>query len=245
MKKFSIGAILVVLYGISKEFRPTEPYLYDFQHDVINISDTVLNQEVYPWWTYSYMVLLLPVLLLTDVLLYKSVLIIESISYIAVWLLLMFGKSVLSQIIGQIAYGSATATEVAYFGYIYAYFGPEMYKKVTIGSRLALNGGRFISYVLAQVIIQQKIASYGFLNWASLTSLCLSLILSISFPLITWQSLYEQSLRDDDSKEPKSYGEFAKGKMTSFWKMLKNLYTSHNVIFWQLHSSYLGYVYRL
>uniref|UniRef100_A0AC35TGI8 Reduced folate carrier family protein n=1 Tax=Rhabditophanes sp. KR3021 TaxID=114890 RepID=A0AC35TGI8_9BILA len=234
MKKFPVGTILVILYGVLKEFRPTEPYLYDYQHDIINISDTILNQEIYPWWTYSYMVLLLPVLLLTDVLLYKCVLIIESLSYIAVWLLLIYGKSVLSQIMVEVAYGSATATEIAYFGYIYAFFGPDMYKKVTIGSRLALNGGRFLSYVLAQVIIQQEIGSYGFLNWCSLGSLFLAFIVSLSFSSISWQSLYQQSFQDGDSKEPKSYEEFAKIKMASFWIMSKGLYKNYNVIFWSI-----------
>lgn len=46
-------------------------------------------------------------------------LILESLSYIAVWITLIFGRSVLTQQLGQIFYGWATATEVAYYAYIY------------------------------------------------------------------------------------------------------------------------------
>ena len=53
-------------------------------------------------------------MLLTDLLLYKPVLIVESLAYNAVWLTLIFGRSVLSQKLGQILYGLATATEVAF-----------------------------------------------------------------------------------------------------------------------------------
>lgn len=75
--------------------------------------------QVYPLWTYSYLVLLLPVLLFTDIFLYKPVLILESLSYISVWLLLIFGRSIFSQQLGQVLYGVATSTEIAYFAYIY------------------------------------------------------------------------------------------------------------------------------
>lgn len=74
---------------------------------------------MYPYSTYCYLVALIPGLLLTDILLYKPVLILESLSYIAVWVTLVWGRSVLTQQLGQLFYGCATATEVAYYAYIY------------------------------------------------------------------------------------------------------------------------------
>lgn len=37
---------LICLYGAVKEFRPTEPYMYEFQHNVLNISEHTLNSQV-------------------------------------------------------------------------------------------------------------------------------------------------------------------------------------------------------
>ncbi len=75
---------------------------------------------MYPYWTYSYLVTLIPVFLLSDLLLYKPILLFESLSFIGVWATLIWGKALWTQQLGQILYGWATATEIAYFAYIYA-----------------------------------------------------------------------------------------------------------------------------
>ena len=120
---------LLCSYGFLKEFRPSEPYLYQYQNQDLNISDSVLNGEVYPYWTYSYLIVLIPVFLLTDVLLYKPILLLESLSYVVVWILLLWGRTVFSQQIGQAVYGSATAAEIAYYSYIYAKVDKNRYQR--------------------------------------------------------------------------------------------------------------------
>lgn len=52
--------------------------------------------QVYPIWTYSYLITLIPAFLLTDVLLYKPILVFEAFSYFLVWIIFVFGKSVWS-----------------------------------------------------------------------------------------------------------------------------------------------------
>jgi hypothetical protein len=98
-----------------KEFRPTEPYLYNYQHDDLNITKEDLSVNVYPYSTYSYLIFLLPIFLFSDILLYKVVLFCESGSFIGVWLTLIYGKSVFTQQIGQVLYGLSLAAEIAYF----------------------------------------------------------------------------------------------------------------------------------
>ncbi|VDM84198.1 unnamed protein product [Strongylus vulgaris] len=97
LSKWLITTIVLCTYGFLKEFRPTEPFLYEYEHNTLNISEHTLNADVYPIWTYSYMFALIPVFLLTDLLLYKSVIILEALAYIVVWCLLVFAGSVLSQ----------------------------------------------------------------------------------------------------------------------------------------------------
>ena len=50
--------------------------------------------DVYPLWTYSYLVLLVFVFLLTDLLRYKVVIIVEGLAYIVTWCLLLWTKGV-------------------------------------------------------------------------------------------------------------------------------------------------------
>ena len=52
------------------------------------------NSDVYPVWTYSYLVLLVFVFLLTDLLRYKAVIVVEGLAYIATWCLLLWAKGV-------------------------------------------------------------------------------------------------------------------------------------------------------
>jgi thiamine transporter 2/3 len=75
------------------------------------------------------MLVLIPVFLITDIVLYKPVLVLESIAYILVWSALIWGRSVLSQQIGELMYGVATATEIAYYAYIYAKVDKTHYQK--------------------------------------------------------------------------------------------------------------------
>ncbi|KJH43277.1 hypothetical protein DICVIV_10714 [Dictyocaulus viviparus] len=130
---------LLCTYGFLKEFRPLEPYLYEYEHRTLNISEHVLNAQrssdnmkvcqVYPLWTYSYMFFLIPVFLITDIVLYKPLIIFESLSYITIWIIFVFFGSVLSQQIVEVIFGLATGSEIAYFAYIYAMVSKEEFKR--------------------------------------------------------------------------------------------------------------------
>lgn len=58
--------------------------------------------------------------------------ILEMIGQIGFRSTLVFGRSVLSQIIGQIFYGIASASEIAFFSYIYARLEKDQYRKFFI-----------------------------------------------------------------------------------------------------------------
>ena len=57
--------------GFWKEFRPTTPFLTPYLMTAKNLSDETLYSQVYPFWTYSYTLVLIPVFILTDLLRYK------------------------------------------------------------------------------------------------------------------------------------------------------------------------------
>uniref|UniRef100_A0A914DWM1 Reduced folate carrier n=1 Tax=Acrobeloides nanus TaxID=290746 RepID=A0A914DWM1_9BILA len=233
--------IILCSYGVLKEFRPSEPYLYQYQHENLKISEDTLNGEVYPYWTYSYLVALIPALLLTDILLYKPILILESLSYIGCWLTLIFGRSVFSQIAGQIFYGCATATEVAYFSYIYVKVEPKDYARTTSWTRAALQAGKCVSYFLSELIILTKIGGYQTLNYISLTSLSLTFIFANMLPFVGWKEVVtretelKETINDELTEHPKiseSYKEFVLECVKNFARRTKKVFTDLHVLKW-------------
>lgn len=86
-------------------------YLFPFAHQV--------NNEVFPVWTYCYLAVLVPVFLLTDWLRYKPVVVFQGISLFITTALLRWTKTVPGMQATQCFYAMVTASEVAYFSYIY------------------------------------------------------------------------------------------------------------------------------
>ncbi|KIH55044.1 reduced folate carrier [Ancylostoma duodenale] len=121
--KWIVTTILLCSYGFLKEFRPTEPFLYQYEHETLNISEHTLNAEILEFF-----------------------------------------------------YGWATATEIAYFAYIYMNVSKDKFKRVTSYTRGALLFGRFLGYSVAQLIILMKWGTYQTLNIISLAALCIALI---------------------------------------------------------------------
>ncbi|XP_025066696.1 thiamine transporter 1 isoform X2 [Alligator sinensis] len=93
--------------------------------------------EIYPVWTYSYLVLLFPVFLATDYLRYKPVILLQGLSLIVTWFMLLYAEGLLAIQFLEFFYGVVTATEIAYFSYIYSVVDLNVYQKVTSYCRSA------------------------------------------------------------------------------------------------------------
>ncbi|KAF8384674.1 folt-2 [Pristionchus pacificus] len=233
--------ILLVLaaYGFFKEFKPSEPYLYEFEHETLNISSEDLSSRVYPVWTYSYLIFLVPVFLLTDILLYKPIIVAEAVSYLVCWILfdLPIAKSVLTQQIIEVLYGAASATEVAYFAYIYVVVDRSFFKRATSISRAALQAGKFTSYLTAQLIILLHWGDYYTLNYIATGSLALGFIASLLLPMASWRVAYERRFPIKDGemrKEEPSYGIFVKRLIMTLWKDTVSMYSNSFILKWSL-----------
>lgn len=144
---------ILTSYGFIKEFRPAVPFFnqYLLSLPTSNFTDEILSSQVYPVWTYSYLAMLIPVFLFTDILKYKPVIISETVALSIVWAILLWGSTVTHMQIMQSVYGWATAAEIAYYSYIYSAVEHGCYQKVTSYVRGAILAGRFVSYGLSQV----------------------------------------------------------------------------------------------
>ena len=139
---------------------------------------------MYPYWPYSYLVAALFTFLLTDLVRYKPVILVESCAYLVTRLLLIWGTSITAMQWMQVAYGVATATEIAYFSYIYVAVPLIHFKEVTGYVRAIRLFGQSIAGILGQIIIliSATKASYLTLNYISLGSVSFACVFAVFLP---------------------------------------------------------------
>ncbi|NWV26333.1 S19A3 protein, partial [Origma solitaria] len=172
------------LYGFLYMMKPSEPFLtpYLTGPDKNLTIDEVTNQ-IFPVWTYSYLALLLPVFLLTDYMRYKPVLLLQGISLIVTWLLLLFAHGVVAMQVMEFFYGMVTATEVAYYAYIYSVVSAQHYQRVTSYCRSATLVGATVAAVLGQLLVSLAHVSYFYLNAITLVAVSLGFLCSLFLPM--------------------------------------------------------------
>ncbi|TKS75192.1 Thiamine transporter 2 [Collichthys lucidus] len=108
--------VLLCIYGFCSMMRPIEPFLTEFlTGSYKNLTAEQVTRQVYPVWTYSNLVLLVPVLLVTDFLRYKPVIILQGITYVTTMLLILFGSGVHLAQLAFFCYSVAMAADTSLF----------------------------------------------------------------------------------------------------------------------------------
>lgn len=244
--------LLVCIYGIIKEFRPGTPFLTPY---LISSSKNFTLDEVYgqifPFWTYSYMVFLIPVFILTDILLYKPIIVLEGLCLVITWTLLVWGEGVRQMQLMQIFFGLASAAEVAYYSYLYAVVKEKDYRKVTSYIRSAALLGKLLGYAFAQLLVSTNLGSYLLLNQISLAAVCIVFFIALALPSVPSQrarycdkkgiqeeqSLSEQSQQQSLTQDEKGRGKLDNGVKNYFLATIKNftVYKTNKVVLrWSL-----------
>ena len=238
------STICLLLYGFFKEFKPSEAFLTPYlrgSDDGKNFSSHQVNDLIYPVWTYSYLISAIFVFLLTDLIRYNPIIIIETLSYIATRVLLIWGTSVFSQQMMQVAYGIATATEVGYFSYIYLAVPFEYYEKITGPVRAAVLFGRSFGAFAGQIAYSNNLLDYYGLNYFSFASVCLAAVFAVFLP---WyfkipcknppRNLYVNFATDlEEVAPPEMPPSILKGWLYK-WKDFRKFYTKPTLLRWSL-----------
>ncbi|XP_073437419.1 thiamine transporter 2-like [Dendrobates tinctorius] len=191
--------ILLCIYGFFTYMRPSEPFLTPYlTGPVHNLTIEQVTNSIFPVWTYSYLVILFPVFLLTDYLRYKPVIILQGLSYVICWILLLFTRGVPAMQGLEFMYGMVTATEVAYFSYIYSVVDTDHYQKVTSYCRSITLVGYTIASVLGQLLVSFAGVSYFYLNVISLISVSIAFISSFMLPMPRKSMFFHKKTLEDD-----------------------------------------------
>ncbi|XP_067116088.1 reduced folate transporter isoform X1 [Osmerus mordax] len=178
-----LSVLFLCFYGFMVQLKPGEPFITPYLlSSEKNFTMQQVTNEITPLLSYSYMVVLVPVFLLTDYLRYKPVLILQSLSHVSIWLLLLLGSSLLEMQLMEFFYGITMAARVAYSSYIFSLVTPELYQRVASFSRSSVLMGVFTSSVLGQMCFSLGEVSYSTLSQVSLGFVSFGLVLSICLP---------------------------------------------------------------
>ncbi|XP_015269296.1 PREDICTED: folate transporter 1 [Gekko japonicus] len=172
--------VYLCFYGFMTQLRPGEsfitPYLLGTEK---NFTKEEVTNEITPVLSYSYIFVLVPIFLLTDYLRYKPVLVLQSLSHISIWLLLIFGTGILAMQFMEFFYGITMAARVAYSSYIFSLVTPSHYQRMASYSRTSVLMGVFTSSVLGQLCVTFGGSTFMTLNYISLGFMCFGLVLTL------------------------------------------------------------------
>ena len=214
--------------------KPSEPFLTPFLRDPPkNFTEEQLVNEIYPVSTYANLVALFLVFFITDFLRYKPVIIVEALAYLATRILLIWGTSVFSMQIMQIAYGLAVGAEVAYYSYIYAAVTLEHYQKVTSFTRAAILVGRMTAGILGQLFISLNVTGYLTLNYISFGSVIVAVLFSLVLPSVP-SSASAFNTNYSDFSWYKQLGLQWKAYLLDFLQGFRNCYSKQQLLRWSM-----------
>lgn len=159
-----------------------------------------VTNEITPVLTYSYMAVLVPAFLLTDLMRYKPVLVIQGISQVAIWIILLLGTTLLEMQFMEFFYGITMACRVAYSSYIFSLVEPGQYQRVAGYSRSSVLLGVFTSSVVGQLCLSLGNITYYTLSAISLGFVSFGLLLALCLP---WpkRSLFFNRMKSQEQKE--------------------------------------------
>uniref|UniRef100_UPI0037E79D2F reduced folate transporter n=1 Tax=Semicossyphus pulcher TaxID=241346 RepID=UPI0037E79D2F len=177
------AVIFLCFYGFMASIKPGEPFITPYLlSPEKNFTRVEVTNEITPVLTYSYMAVLVPAFLLTDLLRYKPVLIIQGVSQVVIWLILLLGSSLIEMQFMEFFYGITMACRVAYSSYIFSLVSPALYQRVAGYSRSSVLLGVFTSSVLGQMCLSFGNISFYTLNAISLGFVSFGLLLSLCLP---------------------------------------------------------------
>uniref|UniRef100_A0A1A8S027 Solute carrier family 19 (Folate transporter), member 1 n=1 Tax=Nothobranchius rachovii TaxID=451742 RepID=A0A1A8S027_9TELE len=195
------SVLYLCFYGFMTSVRPGEPFITpNLLSSEKNFTRGEVTNEITPVLTYSYMAVLVPTFLLTDLLRYKPVLIVQGISHVVIWVLMLLGTTLLQMQLMEFCYGVTMACRVAYSSYIFSLVSPALYQRVAGYSRSSVLLGVFTSSVLGQLCMSLGNVTFYTLDAISLGFVSFGLLLALCLP---WpkRSLFFNRTKNQEQKE--------------------------------------------
>lgn len=212
-----------------------------------------VTNYLFPIWTYSYLAVLCPVFLLTDLLRYKPLIVTQGLFLVTNYILLCFATSLSALTYLQFNFAMVTSTEVAYFSYIYSVIPPEHYQRATGYVRSAMLTGYTFGATLGQLLISLADTSYFHVNTITLGIMSVAFCISLGLPMPQQGMFFKKKVEvstDTLNEVTDAFGgetDLAKqatgaccdwGNLKTsgkqMWESLKESYSSRRLVQWSL-----------
>ena len=164
---------------------------------------------------------------------------VEAGAYFTTRVLLIWGTSVSAMQWMQVAYGVASAAEIAYYSYIYVAVSVVHFKKVTSYIRAVRLFGQAMAGIIAQVLISTNVSTYLQLNYISLASVSVACILALLLPKVctccTCPCCKEVTQVTTETRSPaKSIIGWILDTIKKRWHDFKKFYSNLSLLKWSI-----------
>ena len=119
-------------------------------------------------------------------------------AFISTWCLLLWGRSVLAFKFVEITFGLVSASDVAYYSYLFAMVTKNHYSAITSLTRAAVLLGMCASYLAGQVLVSSSLLDYFQLNIVSLVSVSLAFLIALFLPRPVHSDIFHAQLSNSD-----------------------------------------------
>ena len=153
-------ALLVLcLIGFLENCKPSEPFLTVYLNKHKNITQTQMQDKLWPLNTYATLAALLPVGCAAELLSSKAVLLVGLLCRQATRILLLFGNGIAQMMLMQLAYSVAVASNSVFFAYVYAVVPTQLFTFATSVLFASYHFGNVVASLLGQLWVWHKTAA--------------------------------------------------------------------------------------
>ena len=164
--------------------------------------------------------------------------ILEALSLVITWVLLLFAEGVAWMQVMQFSYGVATSMEIAYYTYIYAKVPKEDYLLVSSLTRGAVLIGKFLTGALAQLLTSLELCDYKVLNYISLACVSIALALSFFLPKLKTSVYFHKGKKSGEDGVEAEHDDnelhYVKRGLAKILSDLRSAYTQSYVVKWSV-----------
>lgn len=155
--------------------------------------------------------LLFPIFLATDYLCYKPVLVLQVTSLVVTYVMLLKAQSMLAMQFLEFFFGLATASEVAYYSYIYSVVEPTHYQRVTSYCRSVTLFGSAAGSLIGQLLLSVAKVQWLHLVIITLASASVAFVTPWFLPMPKRSLFFHKNLAVQQQRKSRSLMEKAEG----------------------------------
>uniref|UniRef100_A0A2S2QP34 Thiamine transporter 2 n=1 Tax=Sipha flava TaxID=143950 RepID=A0A2S2QP34_9HEMI len=191
MKEWIKVTICVSLFAIFRDFRPVDSFYSSYlTSPAVNFTIEQVTEDIYPINAYATTALVIVMFLITDYVLYKPIVMLDALSSIVMYLLILEPVTLFKSKLSMVFLGLTSASEMAYMAYAYAKIRDrQLYQKMTGVVRGSNLLGKCIAATFAQIAVSFVHLEYSSLVYLSLAGSVLAFVFTFFFPRVT-SSIY-------------------------------------------------------